>query len=103
MSRTTFGVVKGHSINGVIGEMKAGPGSIEKGTYGVQVWRSVARRVSGYGPGGLMTVEVRLDDECKNGRNSFAVTAEITNDASRRRNGVQACGCLHKEIAKFFS
>lgn len=41
---------------------------------------------------------IRFDDECKNGKNSFAITANITT-----RSGITiACGCLHDEIAQTF-
>jgi hypothetical protein len=37
------------------------------------------------------------DDECHNGHNSFAITAEIVGP-----NGWESCGCLHEDIAKHF-
>lgn len=57
------------------------------------------RPASGYGPGRLIKVEIRFDDECHNGHNSFAITAEIYKPGA---NDCDACGCLHEEIAKFF-
>ena len=44
-----------------------------------------------------ITVELRFDDECKNGHESFAITADI------RENGREYMGgCCHDEIAKHF-
>lgn len=44
-----------------------------------------------------MTVEIRYDDQCKNGHNTFSITADI-----RSFRGLNACGCLHDEIAEHF-
>lgn len=49
-----------------------------------------------------ISVELRFDDECKNGHNSFAITGEIRDPKERRDNGIVACGCLHDEIAAAF-
>ena len=67
-----------------------------------QVWKSFSRPVKGYGSGGEMQVEIRFDDECGNGHNSFAITASIWTTASRRQNDIQAGGCLHEEIEEVF-
>lgn len=42
-----------------------------------------------------MTATVRHDDQCGNGHNTFAITAEITED-----NREFIAGCCHEEIAK---
>lgn len=63
-----------------------------------QVWTSVPRPIDGYGPGATLTVSIRHDDDCHNGHDSFAVTGEVR--TARRR--VEACGCLHDEIAQVF-
>ena len=58
-------------------------------------------------------VNIRYDDECGNGHNTFAMTAEIyTQDRQPgepkrvHKNGktvwMYACGCQHEEIAKHF-
>jgi len=49
-----------------------------------------------------ITAEVRYDDQCGNGHNSFSITAEIM-----RKNGIgawrdDAFGCCHDEVAKRF-
>lgn len=70
--------------------------------YRNQTWLSESRPVQGYGTNGRMQVEVRFDDECGNGKQSFAITATIRTDESRRRRDIQAGGCLHEDIAKVF-
>lgn len=67
-----------------------------------QTWVSLPRPIAGYGASGSMAVRVRFDDECKNGRQSFSITADVTTRASRARSDVQACGCLHDDIAIVF-
>lgn len=54
------------------------------------------RDCNSYSPGARITATVRYDDQCGNGHNSFAITAEI------RGPGCDAGGCLHEEIAKAF-
>lgn len=56
------------------------------------------RAVEDYEPGASMIVELRFDDQCGNGHNTFSITGEIRG----RRGGFVAGGCLHDEIAKYF-
>jgi hypothetical protein len=49
-----------------------------------------------------ITAEVRHDDSCKNGHNSFAITGSIYERISGDRWRDYAGGCLHKEIVKHF-
>lgn len=67
-----------------------------------QVFVSDLRPINGYGSGGQIQVTIRWDDECGNGRNSFAVTGSIWTTASRREGDIAAGGCLHDDIAKVF-
>jgi len=67
-----------------------------------QVKRFGPKPISGYGEGGQITAEVRYDDECGNGHNTFSITADITSARSRRQRDIEAGGCLHEEIAKHF-
>lgn len=60
------------------------------------------RFVAGYGPGAMLTATVRYDDQCGNGHNSFAITGEVVTPASKRRNDIEAGGCLHDDIARVF-
>jgi len=57
------------------------------------------RPVTGWGKNALIRAEVRYDDECGNGHNSFAITGEIYIPGKR---DCEAGGCLHDEIAKYF-
>lgn len=50
-----------------------------------------------------ITATVRYDDECRNGHNSFAITAEIYRVGKRiGQRDWDSCGCLHDKIAKHF-
>jgi hypothetical protein len=50
-----------------------------------------------------ISAEVRWDDECRNGHNSFAVTGTIyLCDVSHNPVRWDSGGCLHEEIAKYF-
>jgi hypothetical protein len=55
--------------------------------------------IAGWGHGALIKAEVRFDDCCGNGHNSFAITGEIYIPG---RRDCEACGCIHDEIAKHF-
>lgn len=49
-----------------------------------------------------ITVKLRYDDECNNGHNTFAITADID---EKKKNGQwrkDSGGCLHDDIAKHF-
>jgi hypothetical protein len=52
-----------------------------------------------------MVVQVRFDDQCGNGHNTFSITADVY-DNRRRGRGPDAKfdrgGCLHEEIAQHF-
>ena len=58
--------------------------------------------IVGYGPGAQITAEVRFDDQCGNGYNTFAITAEVVTPASKRQNDIAAGGCLHEDVARIF-
>ena len=50
-----------------------------------------------------MVAEIRHDDSCRNGHNTFAITAEMWElNKQGRRMGREpvSCGCLHDDIAK---
>ncbi len=56
-----------------------------------------------YGEPATITAEVRYDDDCGNGHNTFSITADIySTDRRKRDNGWLAGGCCHEEIAKAF-
>lgn len=46
-------------------------------------------------------IEIRYDDECGNGHNSFAITAHIyERDCAKRARRIDTFGCCHDEIVK---
>jgi hypothetical protein len=71
----------------------------ENGTWINQTWRSFGRPIAGYGSGAMLSVKIRFDDSCKNGHDSFAITAEVRRPKAR---DIEAGGCLHDDIAKVF-
>ncbi len=52
-----------------------------------------------YYPGAEITAQVRYDDECGNGHNTFAITAEVYVPGAAK---IMSCGCLHEEVAQYF-
>jgi hypothetical protein len=64
--------------------------------------RADTKLVQDYGPEAQLTAEVRYDDSCGNGCNSFAVTGDIVTAASKRRRDIEAGGQLHDDIARLF-
>lgn len=94
-----------HTIAGVPGRMSAihAP-QIVRGrlVHRSQKWQSEGREIAGFGAGGRIYVELRFDDECGNAHQTFAITASVYTNESRRRLDVQACGRLHDEIAAVF-
>ena len=48
-----------------------------------------------------ITVEVRHDDDCGNGHNTFSITADIKRQAGNRWIE-DSCGCLHAEVSRHF-
>lgn len=58
-----------------------------------------------FGTPATITAEVRYDDDCGNGHNTFSITGVIRATDHRinpRDNGELAGGCLHDEIARRF-
>ncbi|MFU1607364.1 hypothetical protein ACM25O_13345 [Sulfitobacter pontiacus] len=66
-----------------------------------QKWLSKSRPVDSdyWGPGLQIRAELRFDDQCRNGEQSFSITGEIFKPG---RRDVEACGCIHDEIARYF-
>ena len=94
-----------HTINNVSGRMFAiqEPQEIRGNmVHRCQKWISEGRPVRGYGTAGTMHVNIRFDDECKNGHQSFSITADVYTAESRRQKDIAAGGCLHEEIEKVF-
>ena len=56
-----------------------------------------SRPIQDYGTDASISVNLRFDDSCRNGHESFAITAEV-----RRPPRWEAGGCLHEVIAEVF-
>lgn len=103
-SKTTSSLVRAetvHAINGVAGRLLAlhmPPAPWKPGTFANQRWISEKREVEGYGEKALLQVEMRFDDNCRNGHNDFAITGDIRGQYGRDIAG----GCLHDDIARVF-
>lgn len=96
-----------HTIAGVAGRMfarHAWPDSTSperaRGLFSSQTW-GASRAIS---EGRTISVNLRFDDNCKNGHHTFAITGEIRDPkhGNRRDNYVVTAGCIHEEIAKHF-
>jgi hypothetical protein len=100
MNNITFDSGRALSVLGVNGRLThrtVKPGQ-KPGLWFNQKWISETRIVSGYGPGASMRAELRFDDNCGNGHNTFAITGDI-----RGKRGEEiAGGCLHDDIAQVF-
>lgn len=91
-----------HSINGVPGRMHnvvVFPGTSRIAN---QTWLSESRKIAGFGEGGLIRVEIKFDDYCKNGHETFSICATVSTSKSRRRDDIEAGGQLRGEIAEVF-
>lgn len=94
-----------HVIAGVPGRMftlRRPPAPWKTGTFANQKWVSHSRPIKGYGPGAHLTAEMRFDDQCKNGKNDFSITASVETPSSKRKNDIVAGGCLHDDIKQVF-
>lgn len=91
-----------HAINGVPGRMYAihAPQDARgRMVHRGQKWVSEGRTISAndWGHAAEIRVEIRFDDEFKNGHQTFAMTASIKN-----ARGFEGVGMCHDEIAKVF-
>lgn len=71
------------------------------GTFTHQRWISEPRKFKGeYAEKGeMIRAEIRFDDSCRNGHNSFSITGETFVPG---RRDVESCGCIHEAIAAHF-
>lgn len=84
-----------HSINGVNGRMHTvhDPQNVRgRMVHRSQKWTSEGRASNPDGTGGMLYVNIRFDDECQNGYQSFSITGR----------GKDFCGCIHDKIAERF-
>jgi hypothetical protein len=49
-----------------------------------------------------ITCDIRYDDQCGNGHNSFSITGHIEDLKIRGKDKWECGGCIHDEIAKHF-
>ena len=67
-----------------------------------QKFVSESRPCKGYSEHATICAEVRFDDECKNGHNTFAITATVRDTRYKGDRDYIAGGCCHDEIAAAF-
>jgi hypothetical protein len=93
-----------HIINGVQGRLHTvHEPQLVRGNlvHRNQTW-TATRPIGGYGTNGQITVQIRFDDQCQNGHQSFIITADVRTAESRRHRDIAAGGCLHEDIAQVF-
>lgn len=86
-------------VKGRMGAMHLWP----NGLFMHQTWKSAWREYTNdYGDKARLRVEIRLDDNCKNGHEDFAITGsgDIKLGNGHWRDDIG--GCCHDEIAKVF-
>lgn len=93
---------RSHAISGVPGRLFPchawGPD-----LFSSQTWKSEARPIDGYGVPAVIRAEIRFDDQCRNGRNSFSITGTVSTASGRGPDdGFLSGGCVHEEIAAAF-
>jgi hypothetical protein len=80
-----------HAILGVEGRMFA------RGLFSTQTWGATRSKGNKQ-----MSVEMRFDDNCKNGHMSFAITGELRQIGVKGYRGMITAGACHEEIGKWF-
>lgn len=101
-----------HNMHGVDGRMfgrtvapNSAPGCFQIQKFGAS---RPAPASLGYPKGSTIHVNVRFDDDCHNGHNTFAIGGEVYGpraEAVRKRGHTPepiACGCIHDDIAAAF-
>ena len=87
---------------GVLGRFANVIGEDGASTLASQTFTTETRPCPSYGEHAVICAEVRFDDNCRNGHNSFAITADIRDSRYRGARGEIAGGCCHDEIAAAF-
>lgn len=100
MSNTIHTKERAFTLHGVEGRMFNKVLNTRTGLFVNQTF-SASRPFNeeGYRAGSRITVEVRFDDNCGNGKQSFAITGHV--QEPRARDWTMG-GCIHEEIAKYF-
>lgn len=97
---TTIRKERPHVINGVAGIMSEIISGADEGTFARQRWRAT-REFTRNGKMHRIRVNVRFDDDPRNGHNTLSITGEI--DVRRGTRWVEICGgCIHDEIKRKF-
>lgn len=100
MSNTIHTQEHAFALNGVQGRMfnkvlNTATGLFVNQTFGA----SRPFNAKGYKKGSQITVEVRFDDNCRNGKQSFAITGHVQEPG---KDDWSIGGSIHHEIAKYF-
>lgn len=72
------------------------------GLYMHQTFHTDARPISGYGSKACMRVEIRFDDNCNNGHQTFAIIANQRASQTTQADDSLLSGCDHDEIRRVF-
>ena len=64
-------------------------------TFGPVYWEEKGKKYQ-------ITANVRYDDKCNNGHNSFSITADIKSSFSGQVWSEESGGCCHAEVAEHF-
>lgn len=99
MTNTIYSREYQTTVCGVPGLMHNKILDTDTGLFRNQKFTSYGRDIDGYGKDAKLSVKIRFDDECRNKHQTFAITAEVRRP---RACDVEACGCLHDEIARIF-
>lgn len=86
-----------HAINGVPGRMYPRH-AWDDDRFSAQKWISQSRPAPSWGDGATMRVNIRFDDEYRNGHNTFFITCDVRGPRGRDIGG----GAAHDDIARIF-
>lgn len=100
MSNTIHTQEHAFTLHGVVGRMFNKVLNTQTGLFVNQTFMA-SRPYSeeGYRAGSRITVEIRFDDSCRNGKQSFAITGHVQEP---RMSDWSKGGCIHDDIAKYF-
>lgn len=87
---------------GVAGRFHNVIGEAGASTLASQTFTTETRPCPSYGEHAVIRAEVRFDDNCRNGHNTFAITADVRDSRYHGSRGEIAGGCCHEAIAKTF-
>jgi hypothetical protein len=71
------------------------------GLWSTQTW-GATRYFTERGRSYRISVDMRFDDNCKNGHHTFAITGEVREPPCKGDRSIVTCGAIHEEIAKHF-